>query len=537
MNDTNLQFIFFAVIVVCVFYILYNVSKYVEKFKELDISKFSNSWFDVESSKATVKDDDKDLLKFSADVSYEHLNYEFEQHEHAYKCTIEEPRLCDTTDASTCFGCSNLVARCIHLSEDIQYNDNGTVTTLKKNKTPTEGYCLALDKVSSVCNPIHGKLTLVVSEDQSLKRDIYNLICLCINPGYIGNNTIMDACETPFICNGKVKDINVPLAEVQCDCDSGMRSELVNGTPTCQPYTVKDAHDISESTLSITVPVSTHMINSTISGNYPFNIIQSPCAVCPITGKYTGGKLVDANGNVQCVSGDPSFGVPVRRSPSFRLLRGNEGPDAILAIRNFEISVYGYLQDSTYPTLGVAFNRAGNEQIFDLIPGDANEKKILIIEPWNQTKFPGNFTLTSLDVAPNIQLVTIDFRYHDYFQNPAQTSTETSNWQNINTYLNSKFIENILVYGQEQLPGKFIWKRGSWEVCQLQMKPMVKFKYINTLPVVMHNKNLMNETAEAKYFCFLYMTYDLTNKKYWSNSARSVGDYEKVKEALISLGD
>lgn len=507
------------------------VHKYVDDFKNLDISIFAQSWNKIKSSKVFTTDES--LIKFSSDVVYDSVYQDVVlTNPDVYKCIPEYPRLCDVNDASTCFGCQNLIARCIHFDEDVTFKKSDTsIGILKKNSSTNEGYCLSLDKITTVCNQYHGKLGLVSSVDQTLQKDVYSLLCLCTNPGYIGNNHITDACNTPFVCNGKVKNINIELNKIECECEESFYSKTLNNTPSCQEYQLLNTpKDVK---LSHTIAIDKNLLNSNISGNYQFDSITSPCAYCPVTGVYTGGKIVENGDNVQCVNSDPSFGVPIRRNKSWRLLKGTEGPDAILAIRNFKVAVYGYVEDSIYPTLGIIFKKLDNPKFFN----DSETEQTLKIEPWNQCKFPGNFNLPEFNTAPNIQLLTYGFTYDDYFQNPASNKGFDSNFLATGLYLNTFIDSNILIYNQEELPSKYLWKRESWQVCQKEMKPMIKIKKINNLEIVMHNQNLLSLSEEAKAIKFVYMIYDLPNKSYASYSALTDEGYNKVRDMLISKGD
>jgi hypothetical protein len=70
------------------------------------------------------------------------------------------------------------------------------------------------------------------------------LVCVCKNPGFIGNENLLGNCSTPFICDGKVVDINKPLNEIECKCpltDINVRYD--NNVPGCKELLIKEANE------------------------------------------------------------------------------------------------------------------------------------------------------------------------------------------------------------------------------------------------------------------------------------------------------
>lgn len=198
-----------------------------------------------------------------------------------YDCNASSLRVCKLDDPTTLFGCKELTVRCQHFDRDTDYLVYGKRYVIPRNKAPDEGYALAITHLSEACNPYHGDLVLV-----SINADAteYMIICECKNPGFIGNEHLLGACDTPFICKGRVVDINQPLNKVECKCSDLDRSvRYQNGLPVCKPMLVKEANERFDDWSSL-VPwnsdrlISKSVFNTTIVDNLRTSRLLDPCA-------------------------------------------------------------------------------------------------------------------------------------------------------------------------------------------------------------------------------------------------------------------
>jgi hypothetical protein len=110
---------------------------------------------------------------------------------------------------------------------------NGEKILIPKNNDANEGYAMSIGHLADACNPYHGDLVLIAADNDG--RD-HMLVCQCKNPGFIGNDHILGNCEDVRICDdGKIDDINRPLAMINCVCSSDTYQisdrEEVQGVP------------------------------------------------------------------------------------------------------------------------------------------------------------------------------------------------------------------------------------------------------------------------------------------------------------------
>lgn len=224
--------------------------------------------------------DEKSLPLFTTDVQFDPypstVNIENE-----IDCNVTSLRVCDINDSTTLYGCKELIVRCQHFDHDTPYINNGITTIVPKNKTPTEGYALAITVIAESCNVYHGDLTLVAIDDMSKE---YMMICTCKNPGYIGNETILGNCTTPYICNGKVDSIDKPLSQINCKClesEKGIRYES-DGLPSCRELTIQEANGLFKDFSHLIKFNSDRQLsilnfNHTISDNVHSSKLLDPC--------------------------------------------------------------------------------------------------------------------------------------------------------------------------------------------------------------------------------------------------------------------
>lgn len=230
------------------------------------------------------KKKDKDLLLFDVDYRFKPPPDEINI-DGVYDCMGE--KLCNVNDKTSCAGCKSFAATCVHFDEDKTIITKQKKITLKKNKTKDEGYCLNIQTLNEKCSP-QGDLVLVSTDEKTYK---YFLLCMCKNPGAIGNETIDGDCTTVYMCNGKIDDINKPLEKINCICDTGYISDRDKTTkvPYCKEKLIID-EDIEE---YVNEEYEKHNIKTTSKDNFHKNIAQNlniskikdPCAYCAITGQ------------------------------------------------------------------------------------------------------------------------------------------------------------------------------------------------------------------------------------------------------------
>nr|DBA13104.1 TPA: Per os infectivity factor 1 [Oryctes rhinoceros nudivirus] len=221
----------------------------------------------------------KAIPKFSIDLQFDPYP-QVVNIENQYDCNVHSLRVCDINDSTTLFGCKELIVRCHHFDEDTPFIENNETLTIPKNQTADEGYALAITTISDACNPYHGDMTLVTANSDASE---YMLICTCKNPGYIGNESLLGNCTSVFICNGKVDDVNKPLNEINCVCESRQKTiRYDDGLPVCKDLLVHEANELYDDWSNI-VPWSsfrqleTSNFNPTISGNLKTSRLLDPC--------------------------------------------------------------------------------------------------------------------------------------------------------------------------------------------------------------------------------------------------------------------
>lgn len=193
------------------------------------------------------KTDAQNILQpFSVDVEFEELPHKPNvEVENQHDCNAESLTVCLMDDISSLFGCRELLVKCHHFDKDTPYMHNGIEVIIPANKIPNEGYALAIEVLVDSCNPYHGNLTLMTLDNESKN---YMLLCVCKNPGYIGNTTLMGNCTTVHICDGNVVDINKPIDTMECVCATDMISVMVTDTlqqkqfPVCRELLIIEAN-------------------------------------------------------------------------------------------------------------------------------------------------------------------------------------------------------------------------------------------------------------------------------------------------------
>lgn len=222
---------------------------------------------------------DPDIPKFSANVHWDPYPSVVDI-TNKYDCNAQHLRKCVLNDPTTLFGCKELAVRCHHFNKDTEYHSDGFKTVIPKNDTSNEGYALAITTLTDSCNPYHGDLVLVATNNDSTE---YMLICHCKNPGYIGNDTLLGACTNVYICNGKIDSIDKPLDQVTCVCEPReLNVRYSDGLPVCKALLVHEANTIIGDWTHL-VPwkdnklIDVGVFNATIRDNVRAAKLLDPC--------------------------------------------------------------------------------------------------------------------------------------------------------------------------------------------------------------------------------------------------------------------
>lgn len=229
-----------------------------------------------------------------------------------FDCNAESLHKCLLDDATTLFGCKELVVECHHFDKDINYINNNRTITIPKNDNPNEGYALAITTTSDACNPYHGDFTLIAANNEATE---YMLVCICKQPGYIGNENILGNCTTVFICDGKIDDIEKPLDQINCEC--GIREQSFrysDGLPVCKSLTVNEANKMYSDWTNL-IPftsnrqLESNRFNATISGNLHTTRLLDPCrnAINDTSVEIKNGKYDPVNGRCHVLD----YGLPI----------------------------------------------------------------------------------------------------------------------------------------------------------------------------------------------------------------------------------
>ena len=327
------------------------------------------------------------LMEFSTDIQFQPFPQIIDVNS-TYDCTPLNLRTCKIDDQTSCFGCKSLVASCHHLSQNTKYiNTDGSTFIVPANSNENEGYCMTISSTQEKCNVYHGEFTLVQLTPDSLDAA---LICLCKNPGLIGNLELKGACDNVFVCEGKVLDINKPLEEIECDCPSSLKFEIVNNIPTCRTRTVLNANQNNLLNDIVRFPNNTlttdiKNFDKTINQNINIDKLINPCMVCPITGKVMSNTSIffDSELTRYCIITDTEdpIGIPIRRSQTERLLDGDYGPDAVLALWWDTILIYTQLAGSTQRLVYIISYNDTNKIFYELYNLDISKKIAIDIGP------------------------------------------------------------------------------------------------------------------------------------------------------------
>ncbi|XP_057336377.1 uncharacterized protein LOC130674947 [Microplitis mediator] len=269
----------------------------------------------------------------------------------------DKRKTCNISDPTSCNSCP--YTTCTHFETDATIDG----ITIPKNRDEDLGYCISSKDMSEGCNKYHGDWVMIkasASIKDNTNANDYIRFCLCKKPGFIGNRSLFGNCSTPFICDGKVKDINVEYESIECKClDEYIPAPVGDDGRICKAPTVSQRWNWSN------VPKPLEFRDSFIKvRDYYNHAVKSelnqleelidPCSICPITGNQTYGKSVTIENEhpekttVICrpsnnnPTQEGNYGIPLRRKfdGEKRMLKGTWGPDAMLAIQWDQLWVY-----------------------------------------------------------------------------------------------------------------------------------------------------------------------------------------------------
>lgn len=319
-----------------------------------------------------------DIPNFSANITYDPFPSEINL-ENPNVCSVDTLQKCTLSDPLSCFGCQELIATCQHFNADTKYiNGEGIETIIPKNETANDGYCLSVRSAVESCNPWHGDLVLVALDPKSTS---YGLLCSCKHPGYIGNTSYLGACNSVFVCNGEIDNINKPLEEIECVCNNPLQiNERYDTVPVCKDASILEMNNISDNFTNLIhtteqfIPIE--HFNKDIAQNINVTQLPNPCLYCPITGQRIEGgvlaTLVDSEGATTsfCTTKtlndtETTVGIPYRQNEDSRILRGDAGPDCVLGLVPQK---YNIVQNILRPhNIFATITKASNPEFFAML--------------------------------------------------------------------------------------------------------------------------------------------------------------------------
>lgn len=442
--ERNSSLVIFILIVILICILIYTIIVGNQKEKQLKL----------------LNEQRQALHKFSVDIEFNPFPRKINV-SNKYDCNAENLRLCDINDSSTLFGCKELIVRCHHFDKDIEYVRNNISTTIPANKTPNEGYALSITVISEACNAYHGDLTLVALDTETNE---YMLLCICKNPGYIGNTNILGNCSTPFICNGRIDDINKPLNKIHCKCSEIEKATRYDdGLPVCKEMTVNDANNALEDWTHL-VPWSSNRVlqianfNPTITDNLHVKYLLDPCrnSLDRPTFEIRNGKF-DAIANT-CHFTD--FGFPVSNGMlRFKPIDSDNTENLI--------SNDGALSTSKYMFIRFSDNIAGKRRIYGL--GLTNLKQAI-----------ATGGTTSVVVVPPNGLLMGDQRQINISTARQMIAPKCSVfWPFYHCRMTENFghkEHGLSVGGYEECPQSLLWKKEEWNDANETFRYGVPFK-------------------------------------------------------------
>jgi len=329
------------------------------------------------------------LHQFSSDLRFDPFPQQIDV-TNPYECSGSNLRPCTLSDQTSCIGCQSMIARCTHFSSDTTFfDDEGQPHTIPANADADEGYCMTItnNDINVECNVFHGDLALIKIEPESPASMFF---CNCKNPGFIGNTSLLGACDTPFICNGEVDDINQPIDQINCKCSATQYSVKNNDTiplPMCVDMTIQQANarnrlnDVMQNVESDKLaPINIY--NTAIQRLLNVDYLVHPCKTCPLTNNtISNGILGTIEDEKFCSihlnnvsSRNSHYGIPYRRSATERLLVGDHGgPDAVLGVHWYEMMIYDHMLSDRRQIILFKIEPQLNEDFYIALGLDLNQ--------------------------------------------------------------------------------------------------------------------------------------------------------------------
>jgi len=398
---------------------------------------------------------DVDIPKFTTNISYDPYP-ETVEIENRHDCNIEHLHVCDMNDPTTLFGCKELVVRCHHFDKDIEYIQNRETTTIPKNSSPNEGYALAITSIADSCNANHGDLILVTTDPTTNE---YAMLCNCKNPGYIGNDHILGNCTTVYICNGKIDDINQPLANINCECDMGSKSmRYDDGLPVCREMTIKEANEKYDDWTSLVTFNSDRQLdiqnfNATVRGNLKIKKLLNPCTNSIHDTTIAIDSAEFNNINNECRLTD--YGYPISTGMlEYKPTNTDE-----------TASIDGVLATGKYLRVRFSDNINRIRRLYGLVV--------------KGLKFHDEFKDTEIALVPRagLTLGTKGSFLIKPNENQFVAPSCEGNWPKYSCYLNEyyKYMELGLMFpGSRDCPSSFLWDREFWDTCEFLVRTSVR---------------------------------------------------------------
>lgn len=431
----------------------------------------------VPASVRGKRDADEKLHEFTTDVVYDPYPKPRTVENHR-DCTVHTLQKCSMSDETSVFGCRELTARCHHFDADtpyVEYNDRDgreERVVVPKNSTADEGYALAVTNIEQSCNPYHGDLVLVAKQLPDVRQPEtfaeYMFVCVCKNPGYIGNDDILGNCSTVRVCGGRVQNLNVPLSRMHCVCNEYEEAYTYKVkdtyTPACKPLSVRSANAAHDD-WSFLVPwnekyetLGIDKFHTNIARNVRSSKLLNPCVHdVRNAGTLIPGARFDTILATCTVDG---YGIPVRTGT---LRTAAEDPAKVGARYGNLDAIDGVIGTGEYHKIRILDNVSNYRQMgaivapinFNIEAGkftatrQPNEVFVVALPPNTSFGNPGHVRF-SKNIAQNLQ---------------APNCTPFIYWYSCKIQDNFKEIskQNLPVPYVNNPPPAFLWGTDNWE--------------------------------------------------------------------------
>lgn len=475
------------------------------------------------------------LRKFSYNIHFENDFPAQIDLKNPFVCDCANLRPCKINDKDACLGCESLVATCTNFPTDTLFLDttSGQRLIIPANATKQDGYCLTIEKLFNRCNPYHGDLVLVRLNPNELYS---GLICLCKNPGFIGNKTLTGACENVFVCDGKIKNLNVPFEQIQCECPYGFRNDTIkSGIPVCRAERIHE-HTQFETLYSTSVGVESENLTTvsnlekTIAQNLPSRLVLNPCRHCILTGKVVDGALVESEDGFQCIAQSNSC-IPLRLFPDKRILKGTKGPDAMISIKFTKIIVYGYIESKDYENMVAIFKASDNLEICRILglieSGESDECYFALKLTNYELSFPGSLGGGVFTNVPVGRCMEHWPTYSCYIKN----DWWGGNVIRIDDRTSFRYYSRLVFH-----PIYFLWDCETWEsYCQKFNPIIIDAALANKLRRFVLNKFVHSLDPVAQELKGLFLVYEVDEHRITLVRTNSMDTWQKYRNKLMNV--